>query len=370
MSNTQNYIFTPNDNEGTSLLPIVTQMIPQGNFGGALIIGYRGAAAIFSIATIDAVLGAGIKPENICIRLDGGMPEAKDVNASLAELAPVIDYAYAQGIRLFQFFNEPNWAGATGNARTPLVVYPARFMAFSLAFNVRWPKALIVTPGLVRAPGYPETDERSDIAWYDLFQTMQVFFNVLAAHCYFDTNTWNDRTWGWSYKVWHDWFPDKPILITEWACQNYGGNYDLRAQKSAQWLQGIINESYIIGAACFISLSKGSVWQPWEYDDKLLAAFAALASTRPIPIPPPESNPGGPSDNIEGGQTMAQTLAERYPDHYEAWVAAGGNPEEAFESYLLGQGVFIATPIKLDEMADNIYSHMKEIILAARRLPL
>lgn len=63
-------------------------------------------------------------------------------------------------------------------------------------------------------------------------------------------------------------------------------------------------------------------------------------------------------------------LKDQFPGEYSAWIAAGGDEEEAFRFYLMGQEKLEATQDFLEAMADNLASHATELAIGISRLPL
>lgn len=96
--------------------------------------------------------------------------------------------------------------------------------------------------------------------------------------------------------------------------------------------------------------------------------FKALAQGigQPPPVPPTDGPVVKPDDEIEGG-TM---LKDQFPAEHAAWVAAGGDPEEAFKFYAMAQGLIPVNQDFLEAMADNLASHAKELAIGISKLPL
>lgn len=68
-------------------------------------------------------------------------------------------------------------------------------------------------------------------------------------------------------------------------------------------------------------------------------------------------------------QPPLPTLASEYPEAYNAWTQAGGDPEEAFRFYLQGTGRIAVTAEDLAKAILRAQAHVGEIAEMGKRLP-
>jgi len=62
-------------------------------------------------------------------------------------------------------------------------------------------------------------------------------------------------------------------------------------------------------------------------------------------------------------------LKDQFPNHFTEWVQNGGDQEEPFRSYLMAIGVLPVTRADLDDMVDNMKSHIQELAQIALSIP-
>ena len=145
-----------------------------------------------------------------------------------------------------------------------------------------------------------------------------------------------DWNWGRRYQRTRIMFPNKAIHLCE-----YGNSSDIdpmiKAQQYKKYLQSL--PTYIQSAHGFIMAGSTTDWQKFWI-------------------------------TVEMAKEMAMTWKEQFPDEFNAWVAAGGDPEEAFEFYLLGLGYITPSRQYLIDMADNLMSHLEELQAGIANLPL
>ena len=175
------------------------------------------------------------------------------------------------------------------------------------------------------------------------------------------------------YRLWPGWFDRGKLLSTEvgidgldringerpgWRTQGYTEELVslVMLARSWDWAQ-----DGIMGGIWFAAGTQHDEWAPYYPTLGMARAWGESAARFPQMPPPPL-----PIDI--GGRIM--TLAEQYPQLYTDWIGAGGNPEEAFEWFLRGQGVIQTDKAKAVEMLDNLKSHVEEMTRIVDQLPL
>lgn len=214
--------------------------------------------------------------------------------------------------------------------------------AFATDFRMRSPNTVLHLPALSPIGNYRQGWQAySDAGLAYRFDTMNM-------HAYSEAQLQDAA-------VLQGMFPALPIICTE-VNQMAPSFYVPKLESLG------VDESY------WFILSGTEDQRPyWLMGSGYYADFKATGqgNTSPETLPATGGLPGASHDETVGGNM----LKDKFPGEFAAWIAAGGDEEEAFRFYLMGMGKIAATQDFLEAMADNLASHAKELAIGISRLP-
>ena len=224
---------------------------------------------------------------------------------------------------MIQFSNEPN----NPATEEPYGDYLARWLTVRGLLKTRYRDCLCLNPGYM-----PHMDEA---AWVDLLADN---VDVLALHVKWEWSNWNNPLWGESYKAYHDWYPQLPIVITEWGQTNWSPD---RTQNCVNWLKEAMTHDYL-KLACYYGVGLVG-WDTENASQELLQGLAA-----------------------KGAQMSTEV---------ENWLAAYKQNHNGMEpadwEYMMHQvaiGELPAHPIDMGMVLNAAKSHLDQAILLAAKL--
>lgn len=120
------------------------------------------------------------------------------------------------------------------------------------------------------------------------------------------TENWNDLNWGASYKKYHERYPNKLIVVSEYGQTNTTPN---RTENCRNWLEELRNHPEV-KLACYFGVEMIG----WDIEDADNNLLVNLASIKPL----------------EGGQTMTWDRRTEFDAWQKALGGLGYNPKDAF----------------------------------------
>ena len=246
--------------------------------------------------------------------------------------------------------NEPTVE--TAEQRATLVTWELAFIAEAHRLGVK-------TVCLNLAWGNP-----GDMTVCDEFRPIHDASDYVGLHLY-AVSGFDDLYSCYRYQRWPAWFDRAKLISTEVGIDGLdrinGERPGWRTQGLNEWdvIAAMLARSWqwaadgIQGGIWFAAATQNSEWEPYYPTLEMAQAWGELATRY-----------------AQEKKEAKMSLAEQYPDQSAAWLAAGGNAEEAFEWFLRGQGIIQTDKGKAIEMMDNLLSHVEEMKSILAALPL
>jgi len=211
----------------------------------------------------------------IVVRLYSGELDSGEMQTPLDFVEarkPEIEGWLAQGVKDFEITNEPNLLCE----KYGLFCSPEGFCIwFERVLNLlreQFPGVRFGSPGLS-----PPID---DLAWLDGCSSAIEKADWLGFHTYW--HTWDDFAyWSKRYELYHEKFPDKTIIITEFSNQSLGPE-DEAVEQYLEFYKMLRGVPYIKAAMSFIQSSPDPLWarEAWRYEDGAFKPIVEAIGTR------------------------------------------------------------------------------------------
>lgn len=166
--------------------------------------------------------------------------------------------------RKFEIHNEPNhveriegWGPDDEDAKRFTEWIHIALDLLERNFDLEWG-----FPGL--APVYPHRD----LPWLQTCETAIKRCSWLGCHCYWQYGNMEDPWWGHRHTYYHDFYPKKPIEITEFGDSTPGRSRDEIAQLYRAYYHQLNGCPWVRSASAFIASSPDPTWADfvWRKD--------------------------------------------------------------------------------------------------------
>lgn len=284
MANSKHRVFWRNDAwESLAHFDRVLERARLGGFGGALLIVFGDRP--WEIELVSR-LAQEFRPENITLRLwDFNVPA----------YLPLLEVALGMGVTKVQVGNEPN-------AQSANIGESARWWEEWLVVLTSLPIGIqVVGPGLT-----PNVDEE------DWLPGLLNLCPLIPVHVYWEEGYWDDPDWGLKYEKYHQLFPDKRLLVTEWGMSS-SSSEEARERETTAWLERALAQPYIEAVHSFIVDSPDPQWAKFVPSDDLLRAWAKVVGKKEA--------------------VMTWDRHKVFDDWFKAGGAEGYNPNTAIGGY-------------------------------------